>query len=146
MKTHSDSAHDAYAVYEYCRRENITPFIDLNPSHTGHFIYKDDSPLMRTASRSVRWAYVCTKMDMGLPSIGRNTGLQKQTENAAVSVSSSVHRRNMEGPYMSLPMTIQGYLTYRQGTAKHEKRNRNALTRLESHSLKFREVIFPYFV
>ena len=26
-----DSAHDAYAVYEYCRRENISPFIDLNP-------------------------------------------------------------------------------------------------------------------
>ena len=26
-----DSAHDAYPVYEYCRRENITPFIDLNP-------------------------------------------------------------------------------------------------------------------
>ena len=37
-----DSAHDAYAVYEYCRRENITPFIDLNPGHTGHFTYKDD--------------------------------------------------------------------------------------------------------
>ena len=37
-----DSAHDAYAVYEYCRREHITPFIDLNPGHTGHFTYKDD--------------------------------------------------------------------------------------------------------
>ena len=37
-----DSAHDAYAVYECCRRENITPFIDLNPDHTGHFTYKDD--------------------------------------------------------------------------------------------------------
>ena len=37
-----DSAHDAYAVYEYCRKENITPFIDLNPGNTGHFTYKDD--------------------------------------------------------------------------------------------------------
>ena len=37
-----DSAHDAYAVYEYCGRETITPFIDLNPGHTGHFTYKDD--------------------------------------------------------------------------------------------------------
>ena len=37
-----DSAHDAYPVYEYCRREDITPFIDLSPGHTGHFIYKDD--------------------------------------------------------------------------------------------------------
>ena len=35
-----DSAHDAYPVYEYCRQENITPFIDLNPGHTGHFTYK----------------------------------------------------------------------------------------------------------
>ena len=37
-----DSAHDAYAVYDYCRREDITPFIGLNPGHTGHFTYKDD--------------------------------------------------------------------------------------------------------
>ena len=37
-----DSAQDAYAVYEYCSREKITPFIDLNPGHTGHFTYKDD--------------------------------------------------------------------------------------------------------
>ncbi len=37
-----DSAHDAYAVYEYCRQENIVLFIDLNPGHTGHFTYKDD--------------------------------------------------------------------------------------------------------
>lgn len=36
------SAHDAYAVYEYCRQKNITPFIDLNPGHTGHFTYKGD--------------------------------------------------------------------------------------------------------
>jgi hypothetical protein len=37
-----DSAHDAYAFYAYCRRENIIPFIDLNPGHTGHFTYKGD--------------------------------------------------------------------------------------------------------
>lgn len=37
-----DSAHDAYPVYEYCKREKITPFIDLNPGHTGYFKYKDD--------------------------------------------------------------------------------------------------------
>ncbi len=37
-----DSAHDAYAVYDYCRREHIVPFIDLNPGHTGYFTYKDD--------------------------------------------------------------------------------------------------------
>ena len=81
------------------------------------------SRLLRTASQSVNWAYVCIKMDMRLPSIGRNTGVQKQTENVAVSVNSPVHRRNTEGPYTSLPMIIQGYLTYRQGTLKHGKRN-----------------------
>ena len=27
---------------KYCRQVNITPFIDLNPGHTGHFTYKDD--------------------------------------------------------------------------------------------------------
>lgn len=37
-----DSAHDAYPVYEYCKRKKITPFIDLNPGHTRHFTYKDD--------------------------------------------------------------------------------------------------------
>ena len=81
------------------------------------------SLLMRTVSQSVNWAYVCIKMDMRLPSIGRNTDAQKQTGNAAVSVNIPVHRRSMGGPCTSLPMTIQGYLTYRQGTAKHGKRN-----------------------
>ena len=37
-----DSAHDAYPLYDYCKREHITPFIDLNPRHAGHFKYKDD--------------------------------------------------------------------------------------------------------
>ena len=54
------------------------------------------SRLIRTASRSVRWAYVCIKMDMRLPSIGRNTDVQKQTENVAAFVNSPVRRRNTE--------------------------------------------------
>lgn len=37
-----DATHNAYTVYEYCRREDITPFIDLTPGHVGHFTYKDD--------------------------------------------------------------------------------------------------------
>lgn len=39
-----DSAHDAYPLYEYCKTNGITPFIGLNPGHTGHFKYKDDLP------------------------------------------------------------------------------------------------------
>ena len=81
------------------------------------------SLLMRTVSQSVGWAYVCIKMDMRQPSIGRNTDAQKQTENVAAFVNIPVHQPNTEGPYISLPMTIQGYLTYRQGTLKHGKRN-----------------------
>ncbi len=34
-----DSAHDSYPLYEYCVKEDITPFIDLN---LGHFKYKND--------------------------------------------------------------------------------------------------------
>lgn len=37
-----DSAHDAMPLYEYCKTNIITPFIDLNPGHTGHVKYKDD--------------------------------------------------------------------------------------------------------
>ena len=81
------------------------------------------SPLMMMASQSVNWAYVCTRMDMRLPNTGRNTDAQNRTEKTAASVSIPVHRRNMEGPYTSLPMTTQGYLTYRQGTLRHGKRN-----------------------
>ena len=62
-------------------------------------------------------------MDMKLPSTAQNTGAQNLTGNAAVSVNILVHRRNMAEPYTSLPMTIQDYLTYRQGTLKHGKRN-----------------------
>lgn len=42
-----DSPHDAYLVYEYCRQENITLFINLNTRHTGHFTYKDDFTIDR---------------------------------------------------------------------------------------------------
>lgn len=37
-----DAAHDAYPVYDYCKTNDITPFIDLNPGKTGHFKYKND--------------------------------------------------------------------------------------------------------
>ena len=39
------------------------------------------SLLMRTVFQSVRWAYVCIKMDMKLQSTVQNTGVQKRTEN-----------------------------------------------------------------
>ena len=80
---------------------------------------KTISPLTMTVSLSVSWAYACTKMDMRLPSTVQSTGAQKQTGNVAASVSIPVHQWNTAGLYTSLRMTIQGCLTYRQGTAKH---------------------------
>ena len=37
-----DSAHDAMPIYEYCKRENIIPFIDLNEKRGIKVKYKDD--------------------------------------------------------------------------------------------------------
>ena len=116
-----DSAHDAYAVYEYCRRGNVTPFIDLNPGHTGHFTYKDDFTVDRDSVPVCKLGLRMHKVK--LPNIGRNTGARRQTGNEAASVGIPVHRQNTAEPYTFLQMIIQGYLTYRQGTLKHGKRN-----------------------
>lgn len=37
-----DSAHDSMPYYLYCKREGITPFIDLNEKHEIKETYKDD--------------------------------------------------------------------------------------------------------
>jgi hypothetical protein len=37
-----DAAHDAMPIYEYCRREKIVPFIDLNEKRGVKIRYKDD--------------------------------------------------------------------------------------------------------
>lgn len=37
-----DSAHDAMPIYEYCKRENIAPFIDLNEKRGIKIKYKND--------------------------------------------------------------------------------------------------------
>lgn len=81
------------------------------------------SLLMRTVFQSVRWAYVCIKMDMKLQSTVQNTGVQKRTENRGVSVNILVLRQNTVEPYTFLPQIIQDYLTYRQETVQHGKGN-----------------------
>ena len=81
------------------------------------------SLLMRTVFQSVRWAYVCIKMDMKLQNTVQNTGVQKQTENRGVSVNILVLRQNTVEPYTFLPQIIQDYLTYRQETVQHGKGN-----------------------
>jgi hypothetical protein len=37
-----DSAHDAFSLYDYCRKNNITPFIDLNEKRGIKMKYKND--------------------------------------------------------------------------------------------------------
>ena len=71
---------------------------------------------MMMASQSAGWVYVCIK------STARNTGTRKQTESEAASVGIPAHWQSTAGPCTSLQGTVQGCLTYRQGTAKHGKR------------------------
>ncbi len=78
---------------------------------------------MKTASPSVRWAYVCTRMVMKPPNTVLNTGVQRQTGNGDVSVNLLAPRRNTAGPYTFSPMITQDCLTYHQGTAKRGKKN-----------------------
>ena len=102
---------------------------------------KTTFPLITTVSRSVSWAYVCIKMDMRLQNTVRNTGVPNRTGNVAASVGIPVHRRNMAELCTSLPMIIQGYLTYRQGIVKHGKKNMteglpwNALTSVRKKTI-----------
>ena len=95
----------------------------LTPDIPDTLLIRTISPLMTMVSQSVNWVYVCTKTDTRLPNTVRNTGVQKQTSNRAVSANIPAHRWNAAGPYTFLRMTIQGCLTYRQGTASHGKRN-----------------------
>ena len=80
-------------------------------------------------------------MDMRLQNTVRNTGVPNRTGNVAASVGIPVHRRNMAELCTSLPMIIQGYLTYRQGIVKHGKKNMteglpwNALTSVRKKTI-----------
>ena len=104
-------------------RKISLPLSTLIPDIPDISLIRTISPLMRTASRSVRWAYVCIKTDMRLLSTGRNTVVQNQIGHVAASVSIPVHLQNTEEPYTFLQQIIQDYLTYRQETVKHGKRN-----------------------
>ena len=107
--------------------------LGVNGEYTVHFLCRyQDKSIAWDKDRSLKEA-VQFWLDMISPEVKfdvseiENTDLAKlgfyYTENGAASVSIPVHRLNTAGPYISLPMTIQGYLTYRQGTLKHGKRN-----------------------
>ena len=77
-------------------RKISLPLSTLIPDIPDISLIRTISPLMRTASRSVRWAYVCIKTDMRLLSTGRNTVVQNQIGHVAASVSIPVHLQNTE--------------------------------------------------
>ncbi len=83
----------------------------LNPGHTGHFTYKDDFTI--DDDRSV-WA---TMHKDKTAKHRANTSAQIKPETGVLDILFTGKIPNI------LPMTIQGYLTYRQGTLKHGKRN-----------------------
>lgn len=112
---------NGYPSYN-CKRENITPFIDLNPRHTGYFTYKDASST-RIEFLSAKGAYVCTKIGMKLPSTGENTVAQNQTINRDVFVISLTPLSTTAEHYTSILEIIRGYLTHHQETVTHGKRN-----------------------
>ena len=114
-----DAAHDTYPLYEYCKTNCITPFIDLNPGHTGHFKYKDDFTIgengvpvyklgLRMHHDGVEKAKHREKYCCPLP-----TGKKDVSVNIPASV------QNTAGSYISSKKTTPGFLTYRQGTVRN---------------------------
>jgi len=63
-----DSAHDAMPVYEYCRKEHIHPFIDLNVKRGIRVKYKDDLPSVVMVYPSAWLASKCDTMGLNSPS------------------------------------------------------------------------------
>lgn len=115
------STHDIYPVYDYCKRENITLFIDLNPSHTGHFTDNNHLTIDQDGFLFVKCAYICIKMGMRLLNTEQNNDVQKPTENRDASMNIFAPLRNMTEQYIFLLQIIQGYLACHQGTLKHGK-------------------------
>ena len=118
-----DSAQDAYPVYEYCRKEGITPFIDLNPGHTGHFKYKDDFTIDDDG------VPVC-KMGLRMHRDGHEAAKHrakyrcpKANRKKAASVNIHALMQNTAEPYIFTSVITQDCLTYRQGTARNGRWN-----------------------
>lgn len=70
-----DSAKDAFPVYDYCRKQGITPFIDI-----------------KMVFLSVKWAYICTAMALKKLKIVQNSGVLMLTVNKDASVERSNKR------------------------------------------------------
>ena len=49
-----DSAHDAMPYYQYFKRQNITPFIDLNSKAGRPPVYKNDFTIDKTGFLSAQ--------------------------------------------------------------------------------------------
>lgn len=77
------------------------------------------SPLTMTVFLSVRWAYVCTKIDMRLPSTEQSTSMQAETGLLLREPLLPDEIRQNDTHFADNPRLFN----IRQGTAKHGKRN-----------------------
>ena len=74
-------------------------------------------------SLSVNWAYVCITMVWKKQNTVKSTAVPFPTGKKDVSVNTPALVQSMAEPYIYSRRTIQGYLTYRQGTVKNGSRN-----------------------
>lgn len=105
------------------KSNGITPFINLNPRHTGHFKYKDDFTLDEDG------VPVC-KLGLRMHHDGVEKTKHREkyrcplaNRKKDISVNTPAQIQNTAELYMSSKRIIQGFLTYHQGTARNGNRN-----------------------
>ncbi len=114
-----DSAHDTYPLYEYCKTNGITPFIDLTPGHTRHFKYKDDFTISEDGVPVCKLGLRMHHDGVERAKHRKNTGVPSPTGKKYVSANTPAPIQNMAEPYISNRRTIPGFLTYNQGTVRN---------------------------
>jgi hypothetical protein len=102
-----NSAMDAFPVYDYCREQGITPFIDFKKTNNGNFKYKDDFTLDKAGVPICKMGYVCTTMALRNQSIVLNLDVPKLTATKDVSVKLPVLMQSTEEPYIHSSKMIQ---------------------------------------
>lgn len=95
-----DSAHDAMPYYEYCKRENITHFIDLNGKGGVKLAYKNDFTIVKMVFLYANKIFTCTMMVLSHQSIVSNIDVHLLAENMAALVSILALIQNMEGLFI----------------------------------------------
>ena len=102
-----DAAHDAYPVYDYCKKEQIVPFIDINKGNSGNFRYKNDFtidhdgvPICKMGLRMHRDGYEKAKhrSKYRCPKANRKKGCFCETPCSDSKYGRTVHVANKDNP------------------------------------------------